>query len=285
MIKRFGHKVDLTKLEESALQVKFVKSCYVLWDESNHKLHLCLATKEKATNDPSMDIHMAKHLDELPHLYRPDKIHFMEHFQLTPSGKISVEFLKKQILEQTTYSALNEIDIQKIDGIFKCIWRDHLEYGDDGFLNLGGTSIAALQISNSMSEKLSTEFPELIGILLNNATANECLSYIQSTVSNKEKDETIQSLECQSSCTETIPLISIAKEDKVSPKHVNEGVQDSDPIQTSTYEWHKCRGQMCNSAAIRNERRYDRFSRIEILKTCNLQKCVDASPTVFHYSE
>ncbi|XP_076676078.1 aminoadipate-semialdehyde dehydrogenase isoform X2 [Andrena cerasifolii] len=285
IIKRFGHKVDLTKLEEFASQVKFVKSCYVLWDESNHKLHLCLATKEKATTDPSMDIHMAKHLDELPHLYRPDKIHFLEHFELTSSGKISAEFLKKQIWEQTTHSALSKIDIQKLDGIFKCIWGDHLKHGDDGFMNLGGTSITALQISNSMSDKLSIEFPELIGMLLNNATAKDCLSYIQSTVSNNEKDETIRSLECQSSNTETIPLINIAKEDKVSPKHVNEGDQDSDPIQTSKYEWHKCRGEICNSAAIANERHYDRFSRIEILKTCNLQKCVDASPTVFHYSD
>ncbi|XP_076176149.1 aminoadipate-semialdehyde dehydrogenase isoform X2 [Ptiloglossa arizonensis] len=292
IIKRFGNKVDLTKLEELALQANFVKNCYVLWDESCHKLHLCLATKEKVKDYSSMNTEMVKHLHALDSLYRPDKIHFLEHFEYTSSGKISIEFLKKHIQEQTINRTIDNIDLQKNEDLFKSIWKDNLKYENSGFVKSGGTSVIALQISNTLSNEVNIEFPELIGMLLNDATINDCLNYIKSTVLNNSRDKTINHLEYHFDNNQTVPLINVTTEDMILPKYFNvEGQSFSSPIrtpETSNYQWHKCRGQIHSSAAVIKEKiklQYNVILRIEILKMYDLKKCIDASPTVFHYSD
>ncbi|XP_076620324.1 aminoadipate-semialdehyde dehydrogenase [Colletes latitarsis] len=292
IIKRFGNKVDLTKLEECVLQVNFVKNCYILWDESCHKLHLCLATKKKVEQYPSINIDMMKHLQRLQPLYRPDKIHILEHFEYTSSGKISTEFLRKHIQEQTVNRTIDNIELQKCEGIFQSLWKNSLNCEINGFLQSGGTSIIALQMSSTLSNEVNIEFPELIGMLLNDATANDCLNYIKSIVLDNLKDKTSNYSEYHSDDNQTVSLINAATEDIILPKYSNAETQDSNSVITEieicTYQWHKCKGQVYSNEVIVKEKptsRYNTISRIEVLKTYNLQKCVDASPTVFHYSD
>ncbi|XP_053972317.1 beta-alanine-activating enzyme isoform X1 [Hylaeus volcanicus] len=282
IIKRFGNKVDLTKLEECALQVDFVKNCYVLWDESSNKLHLCLVTNKKINHCPNMNIDIVKHLHKLHPLYRPDKIHFLKHFEYNSNGKISIEFLKKYIEEQMN-KITDNVDFQKCENLFRSLWKNSLKCENNGFVQSGGTSIIALQISHTLSNEVNVEFPEIIGMLLNNATDDDCLSYIKKTLSNNPKDKTINHLEYHSDNNQTVSLVNATT--NVESKHSNSVTMAPEIYK---YQWHKCRGQIHSSTTITNENlklQYNIISKIEIIKTYDLRKCVDASPTVFHYSD
>ncbi|PBC34233.1 Acyl-CoA synthetase family member [Apis cerana cerana] len=260
-IKRFGNKVDLTKLKEFVLQIDFVKNCYVLWDDSYHHLHL------------------------------PDKIHFMNHIEFTSSGKISLEHSKEHyIQDKITDKIINNIDLQQIEVAFKSIWENNLQRKNIGFVKLGGTSIVALQISNAMSEISNIEFPKLIGMLLMDSTIDECLNYIKSIVLNNQNG--IIDLKSHNNIRE-LPLITVITiEDEKSfrdsnkkNKKYNSTIQVND-IQLC--QWYKCRGQVYNYISDINEEfklQYDTISKVKIQKTYDMRKCVDASPTIFRYSD
>ncbi|XP_076237373.1 aminoadipate-semialdehyde dehydrogenase [Calliopsis andreniformis] len=286
IIKRFGNKVDLIKLEEFILQLNFVKCCYALWDENCHKLHLCLTTKEKVIDYSNAKDAVTKYLHNLDPLERPNEIHFLKQFECTSSGKVCIKFLKKYIKEQTTKKNVEDDDkVKNIEEIFQCVWRDSLTCETDGFISGGGSSIIALQMSSTLSEKMNIEFPELIGMFLNNARADECLNYIKATVLNYHKERVANNVECHSCNNELIPLIDIAKE---HDKYINAECQSSDPFQVPTYKWYKCKGQMFSDTLFTDKKytlQKNTILKIEILKTYDLEKCVDASPTIFHYSD
>ncbi|KOC66840.1 Acyl-CoA synthetase family member 4, partial [Habropoda laboriosa] len=293
IIKKFGNKVDLTKLEKFALQLNCVKSCYTVWDDSYHQLHLCLVTKEEFTNDHNVNADIIKHLQMLEPLYRPDKIHFLENVEFTSSGKISLEFLKQHYIKQcTTDSIFDNRDFHKIKGIFKSVWEDNLQCGNNGFVKLGGTSIVALQISNTMSKLVNLDFPELIGMLLMDGTVEECLSYIKSILLSNDRNKIINNSKYYVNDTKEIPLITtITAQDNTSSEYSNTEKQYYDSMSLTneifTCQWYKCKGQTYRNASVTNEEcklQYDSISRVEVQKTYNLQKCVDASPTVFHCS-
>ncbi|XP_076641004.1 aminoadipate-semialdehyde dehydrogenase [Halictus rubicundus] len=286
IIKRFGNKINLADLEKFALQMDFVKNCYTLWDENYHKLYLCVSTKEKMANYSNTNVVMMERLKKLQPLYRPDRIFFMDHFEFIASGKISKNFLKRYIEEQAANTAAN-VDIQNVEQIFKSIWENRLKCGNSGFVKLGGESIAALQISNAMSKEVNREFPELIGMLLNDATIDECLNYIKGILLCSPNNSPDNLFHYFSNDNQTIPLVYnvIANEESSNDAKDHESMIVES--QVCIYQWHKCRGKLNTSIAIKNETsktQCNAVSKIEILKTCDLRKCIDASPTVFHYS-
>ncbi|XP_012136575.2 aminoadipate-semialdehyde dehydrogenase [Megachile rotundata] len=291
VIKRFGNKVDLIKLEKLMLELNSIKSCYVIWDEKCYKLHLCLILKEKITNYPNINTEVIEHLQKLNSLYRPDKIHLLEHVEFTSNGKISMDFLKQHCLQEQTVDQIQDnIDFQKIENIFKSFWNENLKREDDGFVKLGGSSIIALQLSNIVSEASHMEFPELIGMLLKDATVHECLKYIQTIILNNRENTATDNAIYNSSDSQIIPLIERIAPD--IPKCSNVEQQDLNILNTSdqlcTCQWYKCKGETYKNIPITNEiyrLRCNKVSKIEILKTYDLHKCVDASPTLVQYAD
>ncbi|XP_076761252.1 aminoadipate-semialdehyde dehydrogenase isoform X2 [Xylocopa sonorina] len=286
VIKRFGNKVDLQKLEESVLQIDFVKSCYILWDDSHHHLHLCFSTKENVKSDENVNMDIMKHLHELDSLYRPDKIHFLKHVEFTSSGKISLQFLKERYMkDQGRKGILNDIDVQRIESDFKSIWRNNLQRENDGFVKLGGTSIIALQISNTMSEMMNIEFPELIGMLLMNATVDKCLSYIKDIISSNDRERSINAKSKPFTTTITIEYTESSKDSAIEKQNCDSTILTN---KICACEWYKCRGQTYGNMLSMNKKhelKYDEISKVTVLKAYDLYKCVDASPTLFHYSD
>ncbi|XP_078049883.1 aminoadipate-semialdehyde dehydrogenase [Augochlora pura] len=290
IVKRFGNKVNLADLEKFALQVHFVKNCHAIWDESYHKLYLCIYAKE-TTNYDNMDMIMMEHLQKLCSLYRPDKIYFLDHFEFTASGKISVNFLKSYIEEQTNKTAtVNNISSQNAEDIFKTIWENNLKCRNSGFVKLGGTSITALQMSNAISKETNREFPELIGMLLKDATIDECINYIRGILLIYPNNSINCSIRYMPDNDQIISLIHTKLEDEASSDQDTKNHDAKSMItenQSCSYQWHKCRGQLNSSKTMENKTSkalYNAVTKIEILKTCNLRKCIDASSTVFHYS-
>ncbi|OAD57617.1 Acyl-CoA synthetase family member 4, partial [Eufriesea mexicana] len=286
LVKKFGNKVDLTKIQEFVLQIDFVKSSYVVWDDSSHQLHLYFSTKENITNYHDVNTNMMRHLSKLDPLYRPDKIHFMEHVEFTTSGKISLEFSKKHYTqEELRYKALDNIDLKEIEVTFTSIWESNLQHKNDGFVKLGGTSILALQISNTISEITDIEFPDLIGMLLMDATVNECFIYIKNTILSQDQKKIIS--------LKGMPVITtiINIERKQPSGNYNEKESLNSVTQTNeiyTCQWYKCRGQTYKNVSYVSEEykiQYDTISNVKVLNTHDLEKCVDASPTIFCYSD
>ncbi|KAK9300214.1 hypothetical protein QLX08_006989 [Tetragonisca angustula] len=292
-IKRFGNKVDLIKLKELVLQIDFVKNCYVIWDDSCHHLHLYFSTKENITNH-TVNADIMKYVHKLDPLYRPDKIHFIEDVEFTSNGKISLEFLKKYYIQQTiTHRMLKNIDFEQIEIIFKSIWKNNLKHENNGFVKLGGTSIIAFQISNTVSEILNIEFPELISMLLMDATIDKCLCYIRSVVLNSDQNRMINlNFHSNSLLIKEIPLITNIPTINVESKKSNDERKIFDSVMQIndiyTCQWYKCRGKTYRSVQdinIEQKLQYNAISKVEVLKTYDLEKCVDASPTVFRYSD
>jgi hypothetical protein len=164
-----------------------------------------------------------------------------------------------------------------VDNIFENLWNYHIKSKDAGFLVSGGTSIAALQMSNAAAEVFNTEFPELIGMLLKNVTFDECVNYIKSTLISRECRKNVSRVS-----------VSVSLDDNSSKKMLNAKESFAKQSLSNKNYQYKCRGKIYGDLLIQEQSPkslLENISNIEISATYNLQKCVDASPTVYRYSE
>ncbi|XP_020280492.1 acyl-CoA synthetase family member 4 isoform X2 [Pseudomyrmex gracilis] len=278
IIKRFGNKVNLRELEKAAMELNFVCNCAALWDTEKHKLYLCLSTIKNKEEFFILRNDAILHLRMLPAIYKPDKIILVNYFKYTTNGKICLaslnELCRKSETENINYSYDNA------SKIFENLWNQHINCKNAGFLISGGTSIEALQISNTAAEAFNVELPEMIGMLLKNATFNECTNYIRNILINRDcrKNDSIN-IGDNSTTIFSIEKSSLLQQSLSS----NVLVSLNKP---ETYWWYKCRGKVYNThnALINSqsiESHLKSISNIKIVATYNLQKCVDASPTVY----
>ncbi|XP_066603699.1 beta-alanine-activating enzyme isoform X2 [Prorops nasuta] len=257
IIKRFGNKLNLQKLEDIVSQLDHIKQCHSIWDKCNHKLHLIITTVKDFDDISEMRKNILDHLKQLPSIYQPDKIHFINNIKLTRNGKVCGKFLEQLCEEEE--SAINK-DAEKC---FRNLWEEFLIRSSKGFLELGGTSLNALQISSTVSEMLNLTFPELIGMMLRNSTFEECSNYVINQIKKKDyycKEESIRFDNGNS-------YNSLLKEAKFS------------------HPWQKCRGKSIGSRKNKKNETYGKISNIAICHSYDLKKCVDASPTLFESSE
>ncbi|KAG7198271.1 hypothetical protein KM043_005674 [Ampulex compressa] len=284
IIKRFGNKLDLQILEKTVLELSFVHNCHALWNEMHHKLNLFFFTAHTKHLDVRNNI--MKHLEKLPPLYKPDEIHSLENIQLTPNGKICPEFLKRLSVQQERASKISvSAQPHKAQEIFQNIWTTYLTLEDSGFLKQGGTSITALQISVAASKALETELPELIGMLLRDATLQNCLSYVSEKmlISNK-KGSTRNIVDTIANKIE----VSVTKD---IPDKLEVSIREEAHRMISkekTISWYKCKGQIYANAQAANQCsvfKHVEIPRIEVLTSFNLEKCVDASPAIIQYPD
>lgn len=272
--------MDLLKLENTVLELSYIKNCYTVWDANIHKLHLCVTTTKAMAAQSDIIVDIVKHLEKLQPFYKPDKVHILDSLKLTSNGKMCIDALRRKLLNDDVKER-NEVDVQTIKQIFQSIWEENLKLDDQGFLKLGGTSIIALQMSNEVSKALHIEFPELIGMLLRDSTYHECLTYIIS--------KTLSSWDINS--TERLMNTYSNSEPTTSSNRQNQN-ERLPSTSFASYQaaclWHRCRGSAYGMVPIPDENFYSlpqAVSRVEILKSFDLKKCVDASPTIFQYTQ
>lgn len=285
IVKRFGNKVNLRELERITMELSFIRNCAAFWDAGNHKLYLCLSTKDTKEELSKLRDDITSHLKILPAIYKPDKIIIVEHFKFTTSGKICQASLR-EICRNSETEVVNINDLHtNANEIFKNLWDNHIKSKDAGFLMSGGTSIAALQISNAAAQIFNIELPELIGMLLKDFTFDKCAKYINNILISRNCDKAVNQ------------SIDVSLNDNFSKEIFN--TKDSVIKQSSrtnfsllsnekhSHQWYKCRGKTYGDALKKENIKsfLKNISSIEILATYNLQKCVDASPTIYRYSE
>ncbi|XP_024945723.1 beta-alanine-activating enzyme [Cephus cinctus] len=274
-IKRFGNKLNTDVLRNTILKLNFVKNCIPLWDEENYKLYVCIVTCNSTNEFKKISRYKEEIINELKklsHLYIPDKIHFIDDVELTVNGKLCTHALLKICSNVQKCNVQQTMSlVPNIKERFKNIWTHYISSIEAGFLQLGGTSVVALQMSMSLSEALKSEYPKLIGMLLRDENFEACLTYIM------EESKNIRITE------------SNVHEDKISQElnsHVNveSHVLTNDGAVLENYtncEWQKSKGKTTGHVLVKERNVAQLDFRIELWKKYNLQKCIDASPTMF----
>ena len=257
-----------------------IECCHILWDEKDHKLHACVSKVSDIEEDfQNIKTYVMNDLKNLPAFYQPDEIHIIDNFPLTSNGKICSQSLKKICIKNMRST---ELSSQNIKIVFQNSWRLSAGSCESGFVKSGGTSVAALQIVNSLSEKFNLEFPKLIGMLLKDADFDECLSYVESEIRSRELNEESRKK----------PEFEINFLDSGSNKRIKIGEVKGAKLSNSyekfidTCLWQKCRGFQIGEDKTGNHKiiQLHKGMKLKFLKSFDLRKCVDASPTVFQYS-
>ncbi|KYM88071.1 Acyl-CoA synthetase family member 4 [Atta colombica] len=261
IVKRFGNKVNLRELERVTTELSFVRNCVAFWNAEHHKLYLCLSITDIKEEFSELKDDIMSHLKLLPAIYKPDKIIIVERFNFTSSGKICQTSLRE--ICRNSEIEIDNVNNLHINEIFENLWNNHIKSRGTGFLMSGGTSIAALQISSAATQAFNIEFPELIGMLLKDFTFDQCINYIRNILISRD---------CDKAVTDSIDI------------SVNNKIFNKDTKKILNTE----EGKTYNNTLKKKENiksLLENISNIEILKTYNLQKCVDASPTIYRYSE
>jgi len=281
-VKRFGNKVNLRKLEEIVMELDFVQTCLAFWDAEHHKLYLCLSTIKNKAEFSKLQSDVMAHVKILPAIYKPDKIIIVEHFDFTTSGKVCLTSLKK-VCRSFEREVINAESLHvNADKIFEELWNQYIKCKDVGFLMSGGTSITAIQISNAVTQIFNKEFPELISMLLKDVTFDECVNYIRNILIDRVCGDDIN--RCINVSRNDEKMLNSEKKTVIKPPSLDDFSTSSN--MKNYCQWYKCRGKTYNTSKQKqNDYSLKNISNIEILANYNLQKCVDASPTLYRYSE
>lgn len=265
-IKRLGHRVNLTKLETNAQTIESIEKSMAIWDGHNNKLHLIVKSAWPIYDPVNVKSELRKHLRScLDDCYQPDEIHCINSFPLTEHGKICKSTLKKIVNQR-----LKPTD--NLEHLLRTIWQDQLGCEmDDGFLNLGGNSISALQMSNEISDLLDLDVSKLINSFLSNAKFSDIFSLIKTELTqNEQKNERIKNI---------AEIGEQKTEENLQQSKISSDISDVNQLGELKCLWQKNRGDNSETA-------YDyRIEKIVIDKSYDLKKCVDATPTVFECSK
>ncbi len=163
-VKIRGFRIELGDIEAKILEHPFITHCAVIVVDKGDYKYLVAYVCLKPGNDIGSE-KLRKYLSgKLPDYMVPAFIVFLDHLPLTSSGKINRKSLpvpdlgkeRKSIMEPTTE---NEI---KLLGL----WRDLLKIENisigDNFFDIGGNSILAINLANSISKEFKLALKSLM---------------------------------------------------------------------------------------------------------------------------
>jgi len=157
-----GYRVELAEIEKVLLDQPDVEKGVVLAIEtSNHSKRIAAVVVGKNLDIENIKTSMSKFL---PDYMIPQAIHFVDDLPLSTNGKVDRHKLIKNLMESKINS---EIILSEKESFFvlklKKIWQEVLEIKeiskDDDFFNLGGTSIAAVQLIAKINKAFNCELP------------------------------------------------------------------------------------------------------------------------------
>ncbi|XP_037031308.1 beta-alanine-activating enzyme isoform X2 [Bradysia coprophila] len=162
MVKIFGRKVNLTKIENVAKANWPVKDACCVYDKDTNSLNLFVqCTKDRTYSKREVLQGLRQKLLEQE---VPNELHFTDEFPLSCHGKVSKSKLLEMVRKPSTDFHQN---------YFLTRLEEHLPNFDvkitlqSSFLAAGGSSVLALQLINDLESKFNLVDPELIAMLLN----------------------------------------------------------------------------------------------------------------------
>ena len=90
-----GYRIELGEIEASAIKIKAINNCAVLYDEIHQKIVMFYVPKKLSYKENEIRKNLAK---ELPKYMMPRELKKMEQMPLNSNGKINRKFLAKKYL-------------------------------------------------------------------------------------------------------------------------------------------------------------------------------------------
>ncbi|CAG9762588.1 unnamed protein product [Ceutorhynchus assimilis] len=230
VIKRFGHKVALHKLEEIIFDRMGLLSRLIF--NATHKKLLAFVKIEKHYNEQGklrlIDKLRVKLIHTLPEYSIPDFLDVLAEFPLNNHGKISdkclVKIYENKIDSLYKAKSNSEIFLDTLTNFLKIPLSKNLQFK---FTELGGNSLTLMQFLQTFKEQIHGDIPgELVTLLLNDSI-KKCLNFIEQTMSVKRK---LSSPIRDNRETKILKIIDGEPEDCVLWKFNLKGCVDSAPL-------------------------------------------------------
>lgn len=177
MIKRFGHKINLLEIERVILDHNHVQQCICIWKKKNQFVIALYTSNENITSDIWKYLRVILNIYSLPdYLLRVDILPINEH------GKISLsksEILYKNLFERID-SNVNVVSLF-ISLVSKySLWDKNINNViNKSFIDIGGTSIQAVQLINEFENITSKNISDLyIKLLDKECSINSVVEFL-----------------------------------------------------------------------------------------------------------
>ncbi|XP_023309797.1 acyl-CoA synthetase family member 4 [Anoplophora glabripennis] len=195
VIKRFGHRINLTTIENKIFQETGLENVCI-WSQKNTKLLTFVLMKnlDLGIKGKILDKLRIKLINILPDGCFPDFIEIVTNFPLTCHGKVNERSLEK------LYSISDIAESYK--NTFSLLWCKYVGIPTENlpelkhykFIDMGGNSITALQLLSEFKETTQYEYPhELVTMIFENSFA-DCIKYLKGIrlVKKKSVAETLE---------------------------------------------------------------------------------------------
>lgn len=188
MVKIFGRKVNLTKIENAVKMCRRpISDACCVYDRDANSLHLFVQCRDDGGVCTKKEL-LRELRQKLLEQEVPNDIHFVDAFPLSCHGKISKSKLL-QTIEKPTIGSPRDYFVTKLEENLPGF--DLRQTFKLSFLAAGGTSVLALQLVNELAVKFNVADPELVPMLLNHDISLERVSLRLRTHSSNKSFETV----------------------------------------------------------------------------------------------
>lgn len=211
IVKRFGHKIVLHKLEETVLS-KLGLQCRMVYHSMSNKLlafvlievmpdektkvrwlmsHLVIVFDFNSFFLRMLDKIRVKILSILPEHALPDYFQTLPHFPVNHHGKLCDKSLIKLYQDRQRADKRPGCPEQAIIEILSTYLRTNLKNDDElkehTFMELGGNSIMTLQVLQAFEEQIGAKAPDKFVTALMNETIQECINFVTINITVNSK--------------------------------------------------------------------------------------------------
>ncbi|XP_035909854.1 beta-alanine-activating enzyme-like [Anopheles stephensi] len=197
MIKRFGWRVSLSEVESVVQSHPSVLQCALCFFSERNSLVMFVKAD---SNDCAVEETLWPEMRaKLRPSNLPDELHRIDKFPLSAHGKVCADGLR-QIYERLKRQTCADGSISAVDFFRKELCTMGIAHGcglaKDGvskklklntsFIDLGGTSFAALRLHTALQDKFKAQLPELITLLIDpSIPLDEAFKYVERNVATK----------------------------------------------------------------------------------------------------
>lgn len=180
IVKKFGIKVDLNKIENIFLDLLNVSECCCVFEDSRLKLVLFLVFNpprnlEKDYLVLKPDENLRRAISQLSDIEKPDVLIEISALPINNNGKCD----RQKLLKIARSLPSKECFGENLTNIFCGIWRDVLNLKEidtsKSFVELGGNSVLALQMTMKLNDAGVKTPKNFLRDLLNNENFDNCL--------------------------------------------------------------------------------------------------------------
>lgn len=192
-VKIRGFRIELSEIENTLLEIDYIKSAIALVHENKAKNKSICAylILQSVTKDISFDEINAFLKKTLPNYMIPANYVILDKLPLTTNGKIDLKKLPLPKIKKipSTKNKLTKIEYQvtKIFSQILCIDKDHLKI-HFSFFDLGGDSLQIMRVIALIKENLKVDIT--VKEFLDNASISE----MSNLITNKSQSHNIKSL-------------------------------------------------------------------------------------------